>query len=255
MSAKIKMIVTDLDGTLLRDDKTVSEQTKDVLRRCRKIGVKTVFATGRGRSGENLVPLEFFDGQIVNNGAIAYAGESLIYNSLIKCETLRPLLVACDKRGLKAAAQRNNVHYSNFDVLKEWEQFREHEIVDFSSFDKETEKMYVLINSQDDVSFIKDILPSELYMIVSREGLAMIMHKDATKSKAVDALARFWGIDRSEIVAFGDDVNDIDLLFYAGLGIAMGNAVEEVKAISDFVCLNNEEDGLAHWIMTNIIAE
>jgi len=147
------------------------------------------------------------------------------------------------------------VHYSNFDVLKEWEQFREHEIVDFSSFDKETEKMYVLINSQDDVSFIKDILPSELYMIVSREGLAMIMHKDATKSKAIMALAQHWGIAQNEIIAFGDDVNDIDLLSYAGIGIAMGNAVEEVKAISDFVCLNNEEDGLAHWIMTNIIAE
>ena len=71
------MIVTDLDGTLLRDDKTVSERSKKVLHRYREIGMKTVFAAGRGKSGENLVPLDCFDGQIVNNGALALARDGL----------------------------------------------------------------------------------------------------------------------------------------------------------------------------------
>jgi len=253
MYTSIKMIVTDLDGTLLRDDKTVSKLSKETLHRCREFGTKIVFATGRGRSGEHIVPLEYFDGQIVNNGALAYAGNSLVYNRLIQCEMARPLLIACNQRGLKTAAQLNNVHYSNFDVIKEWSQFREYELVDFSLYDKETEKIYSLINSQEDTAFINSILPNDLYMTVSREGMAMIMHKDATKSAAATALAQYWGISQSEIVAFGDDVNDIDLLTSVGIGIAMGNALSEVKAAADFVCLSNEEDGLAKWLMSSFI--
>jgi len=68
MDSSIKMIVTDLDGTLLRTDKTISERTKDVLRQCRKCGIKVVYATGRGGSAEQRAPSELFDGRISMNG-------------------------------------------------------------------------------------------------------------------------------------------------------------------------------------------
>jgi len=74
------------------------------------------------------------------------------------------------------------------------------------------------------------------------------MHKDATKSKAAASLVQFWDIASSEILAFGDDLNDIDMLSYAGIGVAMGNALDEVKAAANYICLSNDEDGVAHWI-------
>ena len=86
-------------------------------------------------------------------------------------------------------------------------------------------------------------------MVVARDGMAMIMNKEATKSKAVEKLAKDWGINQSEIVAFGDDINDIDMLTYVGIGVAMGNAVNEVKDIADEICLSNEEDGIVEWIL------
>ena len=52
----------------------------------------------------------------------------------------------------------------------------------------------------------------------------MIMHREATKSKALDEIARVWGIERTEIVAFGDDLNDVDLLVYAGIRVATGKS-------------------------------
>ena len=76
----------------------------------------------------------------------------------------------------------------------------------------------------------------------------MVMHKDATKAKAIEELARIWGISQSEIVAFGDDLNDIDMLSYAGISVAMGNALDEVKAVADFICETCDNDGVAKWI-------
>ena len=83
--------------------------------------------------------------------------------------------------------------------------------------------------------------------------MAMVMHKGATKSKAVSALALYWGINRLEIAAFGDDSNDIDLLSDVGVGIAMENALDEVKAVADHICDTNENDGVAKWIEENIL--
>jgi hydroxymethylpyrimidine pyrophosphatase-like HAD family hydrolase len=80
----------------------------------------------------------------------------------------------------------------------------------------------------------------------------MIMHRDATKMKAIAALAAHWNIDAQDIVAFGDDLNDIDMLAGCGIGVAMGNALDEVKAIADDVCETNDNDGLATWLKRHV---
>lgn len=74
-----------------------------------------------------------------------------------------------------------------------------------------------------------------MHLYVSRDGLAIITHEEAVKSKAVDALADYWNIEQNEIVAFGDDTNDIDLLEHCAIGVAVGNALDEVKAVADYM--------------------
>ena len=98
------------------------------------------------------------------------------------------------------------------------------------------------------LKFIEDNLPESLYLSVARDSLAMIMHKGATKAKAIAELSRYWSISESEIVVFGDDVNDIDMLSSAGIGVAMGNAIDKVKAIADYICNDCDMDGVARWI-------
>ena len=273
MNHPIKMIVSDLDGTLLRTDKSISEHTKSVLALCRKSGIKVVYATGRGGSADRVAPSGFFDGKITMNGAVAKissaakytdsaitdspafdftsADFTIVYNRLIPYQTARPLLIACDKRGLKITSEMSGMHYSNFDVSAKWPNFinsEEFKITDFSQHDIDAEKIYSTDLTPEDVLFIKKQLPDTLHFIMARDGLAQIMHKEATKSKAIAELAHIWGIAPSEIVAFGDDLNDIDMLSFVGIGVAMENALDEVKSVSDFVCLSNDEDGLAKWI-------
>ena len=247
-----KMIVSDLDETLLRTDKSISEYTKNVLMKCRELGIKVVYATGRGGSAEIRAPSHLFDGKITMNGAMAKIDNNVIYSRLIPYETARPLLMACDKYGLKITSELSGMHFSNFNVSNEWSIITDFEIVDFSKHRIDAEKLYMIIEKSDDIEFVKKNLSSGLYLTVSKDGLGQVMHKDATKSKAIAALAQNWGIDRSEITAFGDDLNDIDMLKYVGIGVSVENAHEEVKKVSKYKCLCNNEDGVAKWIVNNI---
>ena len=223
MKYSIKMIVTDLDGTLLRDDKTVSERTQAILRRCRDKGIKIVYATARGGDAEELTYGIPFDGFIANNGALAVAGDEVVYNRPVPDDFARLFLDICEARGLSAGSHRDHG------------------------------KLYVEDCGLEEDAFIKWLLPKDLYFVVSWNKVGMIMHREATKSNAVVALARRWNIMKEEIVAFGDDLNDIDLLGYAGYGVAMGNALEGVRAAAQYHCLGNEEDGLADWIERNVL--
>ena len=250
----IKMAVFDLDGTLLRTDKTISERTKTALHLCQNKGIKTAYATGRGSSAAIIVPPGLFDGKITMNGSVARAGNKIVYNSLIPCLTARPFLLACDKRGLKMTSELTGMHYTNFTIPDDWtDVVRNWEITDFSKHDKDAEKICTSDLTTEDIAFITDNLPANLYMVMAADGLAMIMHNDATKAKAVAALANHWEIAQSEIIAFGDDLNDIDLLEFAEVSVAMGNALDNVKAVANHICDTNDNDGAAKWMEENLL--
>lgn len=247
----IKLVAMDLDGTLLRTDKSISDFTKTVLGDCRRKGIKVIYATGRGGSAEERAPMEMFDGRIIMNGSVAYAGKKLIYNRPVKMDLARDLLIACDKYGLKTTAELSGMHYSNFNVNNEWSNITNYQIIDFRYHMLDAEKLYAVIQSDSDIEFIKKHIPQGLYLTVSRDKLAQIMHIEATKSKAINALAEYWGIKTKEIVSFGDDLNDIDMLTQCGIGIAMGNALDEVKKVADEICETNDNDGIVQWLLTH----
>ena len=252
MKIPIKMLVTDLDDTLLRTDKSVSERTKSVLRLCVDAGIKLVYATGRGDSAIKFIPFKIFSGKVVNNGAVAAVGDNVIYRRMVPYEAARPILIACDKRGLRVVSQCGDIDYANFNVSEMWSFIDSFEIVDFALHDKDAEKIYIDGCRPEDAAFIEAQLPENLYQIQSRDGFGQIMHREATKAKGVAALAQYWGISQSEILAFGDDMNDVDMLSYAGIGVAMENALDEVKAAADYTCQISDNDGLAEWILTNL---
>jgi len=250
----IKMIVTDLDGTMLKTDLSISERTKNTLSLCRARGIKVIYATGRETFAADRVTAGVcFDGRIIMNGAVAAIDDTVVYSRLIPYIVARPLLMACDQYGLKTASQGNVTHYSNFIVSDEWPFITSFQVVDFSKHNKEAEKLYMVVRNRDDVLFIEKHLPKELYLSVSRDNLAMVMHREATKSKALAEMARVWDIKQAEIVAFGDDLNDIDLMVYAGIGVAVENALDETKAAADYACDTNDNDGVAKWLEENVL--
>ena len=253
MNNSISMIVVDIDGTLLRDDQTVSEFTISTLRKCKEKGIKLVYATARGISAQKLVPIELFDGFARMGGAIAYAGDKLVYSKCISTLEARDLLNTADKAGIKIAAELNSKHYSNFKIDKVWDWLTYYEICDFNNLDIDVEKIYALPETQEEIELLKSSSPKGKRIIVTRDNFFMVMHEEAVKSKAVIAIADYWKIKKSEIAAFGDDIMDIDLLEYCDFGIAVGNALEEVKAAAKYICDTNENDGVAKWLEENVL--
>jgi len=245
-----RMIVTDLDETLLRSDKSISVHTIAILKKCRDAGIKMVYATARGGSAERITPAGIFDGKISRGGAIAKTGDKIIYSRLIPYQIARPILIACDKRELKTTLETADIKRTNYGD----------NAVDFSQHDIDAEMISFVGLTSDDQAFVRSLLPENLYfMAMSDIGgsyggyYGMIMHKDATKLKAVSELARLWGIAMSEITAFGDDVNDLEMLANCGTGIAVENAIDEAKAAAGHICGANDEDGVARWLEENVL--
>jgi hydroxymethylpyrimidine pyrophosphatase-like HAD family hydrolase len=81
----------------------------------------------------------------------------------------------------------------------------------------------------------------------------LITHKLVDKGRALKAFMRYYGIEREETTAFGDNTADIPMLVASGTGVAMGNAVSRVKEIADFITISNDEDGVAEYIETYLL--
>jgi len=244
----IKMIAADLDDTLLRDDQTVSDRTVSALEKCRNKGIKVIYATARGQSAQKIVSPDWFDGYVRMSGAVAFAGEIPVYRKIISTVETRDLLLAADKAGISIAAEISGRHYTNFDLSKVWDAMDNFEISDFKTLDVEAEKMYAITKSETEIELLKSHLPKGLSINTTRYMFTMILHEEATKAKAVAALADYWDITFAEIAAFGDDTPDMGMLEYSGVGVAMGNATDEVKSAANYVCDTNENDGVVKWI-------
>ena len=161
----------------------------------------------------------------MNNGALARSAGETIYSRFIPADIVQSLFSECKIRKIDAGVSLHGA---------------------------ETGKFWIEGCTVEDTVIIKKLLSENLYFTIANDRLGMVMHKDATKAKAVIALAKYWGISQSEIVAFGDDLYDIDMLSYAGIGVAMENALDEVKAASNLVCMTNDNDGIAEWLKVNI---
>jgi Cof subfamily protein (haloacid dehalogenase superfamily) len=250
---KIKMLALDLDGTLLRDDKTISERTNCVLSECRKKGIKIICATARGNIG-GIIPDDYFDGLVLKSGAVAYIGDNLVYNKTMNIDYVRPFLIKVNEIGLPTAIQNNDgIHYANYNVTEKWEYITNHKTVDFTAIKFDPDKIYVITETPDSVDFVKKHTPSDIHLFVSRDNISFLFHKDAVKSKAVVVIAEHWGIEQTEIVAFGDDLVDVEFLQNCGVGVAVGNALEEVKAVANYICDTNEYDGVANWLEEHVL--
>jgi len=246
----IQAIVTDLDDTLLRRDKTLSERTIHALRHCRAKGIKVILATGRGMSAKALIPFELFDSHILMNGAQAAIGGAAVYERVIRPEVFRPFLQRMSGLGICAAAEINGVHFANFAVSSKWT--RDYVLTDFKDLSESAEKLYAVVDSAAKAGHVRASLPAGLYAHFTKDDLALITHHEATKHRALAAVLDAWSIPFADAVAFGDDSNDKEMLERCGIGVAMGNALAEIKETADGICGDCDSDGVAGWIFAHI---
>lgn len=255
----IKMIVTDLDRTLLKDDKTISPYTAETLEELRRRGIPFVIATARpARAVRKQLDFLRFDGAVYFNGAVTTAGEETLDSCLISGALNIVSAILRDKPDTLVSVEMEDYLYSNMppESLGHWgsDYCRTMDFREIAG--RKVEK--ILISSphvppEGWAEEYKKYIPEELYMQVSEGTLLMVMRREATKLGGIRRLAEHFRVELSQAAAFGDDLNDIDILRACGVGVAVENALPEVKAAADAVCASNQEDGVARWIRENVL--
>lgn len=151
------------------------------------------------------------------------------------------------------AVEIEDILYANFNVSALWSHTQA-EQTDFTNLpDKSADKIIICLSSIEDIKRYEKYLTDDLYIELNDGRLGLIMHKSATKQSAIKIIADRMGLGFNDIVAFGDDYNDIGMLRECGTGVAVINALDEVKAAADCVCDSNDNDGVAKWIGENIL--
>ena len=249
------IILSDLDGTLFRDDKSISAFTKETIRQAQAKGLLFGICTSRAKVNA----VKFLEGiepdiLITNGGGIVYYQDKKIYDCEFTVEEIRKLIAAAfEVFGKDVIISADNEHalYSNSrDELgdKFWT------YNDFSDFRETCMKMCIESLDKEKVEKVASVIGLDQidYLPFSDIPWYKLSKKAATKEKAIEELCRHLNIESSQIAAFGDDFNDIEMLKLCGKGIAMENAIEEVKNAADQVCASNEKDGVAKWIKDNL---
>jgi Cof subfamily protein (haloacid dehalogenase superfamily) len=255
----VKLVITDLDNTLLRRDKTVSDRTVQAFRRLRELGIRTSFATARPKRAvfqylDILEKIEF-DAMVIHNGADIYCGGTLAANYGISPETAGELAREFTRMGLRVGVELDDRNYSNYDAGAEWEGMQ-YVLTDFNSLpDKPADKIIIHKPSKADIKQVQSIIPENLYIEMNEGILGLIMSREATKLRAMRFLSEKYGVAPSEIAAFGDDLNDIEMLRESGFGVAVSNALDEVKAVANHICGDCDDCGVAQWLERRVIAE
>ena len=245
----MKMIVTDLDCTLLRNDKTISPYTIDILRRVQQTGVKIAIATARPkRAATQYIRAINADAAILHNGAVIYTGDTHYNSYTIPNQTGTDILqhIAARHPNIRASVEIDDALYANFEIdAPGWENTR----TDFTDLpNKPIDKMMFSADDPESIKAIQAMLHKDFNVILGEGWLLMAMHKNACKYLGVKEVAAKFNITPADVVAFGDDTNDVEKLKHCGIGVAVENAIDAAKAVADYVCASNEEDGVARWL-------
>jgi hydroxymethylpyrimidine pyrophosphatase-like HAD family hydrolase len=276
-----RMVAIDLDGTLLRKDGTMGERTRLALQAAVRQGIKVVICTGR-RFRTTLpilaelqlaVPVIVHGGQLIKD---AGTYETLHHNYLskdfslnvvkfLKAHGVTPIVyVDLFTQGIDIYLDNERDGHPFHLKYLEYNRPHCHFVGDVTRvFCPQTIHVGALADRPSlerlNVRLEREFGGSIRHLIMNNtndEGAFLeIMRPDSSKWRALSRLIEMEGLTPEEVICIGDEVNDLEMIKHAGLGVAMGNAIQAVKAVADYITLSNEDDGVAHVVEQFLLKE
>ena len=257
----IKMIVCDLDGTLLSGKSNIPEENIAALRRAMDAGVQVVIASGRmieatvpiaERIGVN-APLSLFNGAM----AYDYQNDRILCGATIPCETAQEVLRALEERGTYVQAFPGRGFY--MERKNHWTDYYENKISVIGTevgmplsrwLETEVYKLLCLGEPAELDAVIREFSPRfpEVTFVKSGETHLEIIARGVDKASGMADISRLTGISPDEMMAFGDEMNDLPMLKYVGEGYAMENAVPGVLKEMRRIAPRNTDHGVARIV-------
>lgn len=264
----IKLVALDLDGTLLRSDKTLSKRNLAALKAAYEGGMKIVPTTGRFFSmmPECIRDLDFIEYAITINGACVYDVKSgtSVYEAELPVETAEKIMEYLDGYDVIYDCYMNNAGWMTRSLWNKADEYAPdiyyqrliHDfrtpVDDLRSFIHEAGKGVQKIQFfAKDMALRKELMDSlserfpELSVSSSVRNNVEINAGAANKGDALAALCRHLNFTTDNVIAFGDGLNDLSMIKTAGIGVAMDNGCNEVRLAANRIALTNDEDGVA----------
>lgn len=263
-----KLLVCDFDGTLYTDDFKVSQQTIDAVQEFKNNGGKFVIATGRlYQAIKPFAKLFDLTDEIITyqgSGVYDLKSDQLLMSKEINCDLsvevyeylyknysdiTSPMLFYDDK----CIVEEQNAYNQYFASIVKVPLVCVGQRLDTYVKEQNINARKILSLTINEhirgvISDLQQRFGDKLNINQSSKGLLECVNKQASKGNAVQWIAQRYGIKREEVCAIGDSENDNSMLIYAGLGVAMGNAMSETIAVADMVCDTNNNDGVSKVI-------
>ena len=252
-----RMLLFDVDGTILSSDGSFSPITLKFIKVCKNKGYLIGILTARSRSRKNLcllaqVPYDFI---AFYNGAQIYAKDHMIENNVLPFEQTFCMLQKLNNDfpdiGIDIHLEPWNFSNVCEEIYHMWTDKRKTCIhndlpkYDIQRIRLESEKLITIT--------LQNYMVHESNLYYTRYSDAIIVHKNANKGYAAKKAAEIFDIPLSQIIAFGDDVTDIDMIKIVGTGVAMGNAIPALKRSAKYVTATNDRNGVASWITKHLL--
>lgn len=255
-----KLLVLDLDDTLLRDDLTISEKNKTAIKAAVEKGVTVVLGSGRAP----IAMRKYIQALDLNQYGICYNGtmvvdlenQKTIFQKNIALEDAKYLFEYMKPFDVDVQTYIGNTLY-----VKEFKETTKRyceitgmiaEVVELEKDIKQDVVKVLLVGEHDYLAKIQEEvqpkIKDRLHVFFSKAHYLEFTNIEANKGLAVEFLANHLGITKEEVICVGDSFNDAYMIQYAGLGVAMENAYSEIKEMADYVTKSNMEDGVAHVI-------
>lgn len=269
-SSKIRAVFLDLDGTLNNDDKIITERTRSALMRAQIQGVRLVLASARPSPGlykeRDILHLQEYGGVLMsyNGGRIVDAATGkVLFETAMNIKTAKEILRMLEKLPVTPILDDGCRFYvtdpDGYKVPYECQNNRMtcmqvNNLADFLWF----APIKILLSVQPELlseikAQIACLLPRELTVVQTAPFYLEIIPSSINKGQGIVDTCRALEICPEETAAFGDAENDIPMLKAAGVGVAMGNASDGVKAAADEVTAGNNDDGIALWLEKNLL--
>ena len=250
----MKLFLFDLDGTLLNSDKRISKRTLEVLKKCRQNGHLIGVSTSRSEQNSLFFLSELNpDITITSGGALVKKNGEYIYKAEISADETTTIIETVRNvcgQDCEIAVDTLHKHFWNYkvDPKEQDHSWGDSIYTDFKDFHYSSLKISVEIFDEKHAEELKRLLPGYDCVRFSDGYWYKFTKEGITKEKAIEETCSICNVNLEDVIAFGDDFADIGMLKLCGIGVAMGNAIDEVKEIADIVIGSNDEDGIAEYL-------
>lgn len=250
----IKMVATDIDGTIFIPEKEFTSGVKNCIKKLSESGIKVVLVTGRMNAAATKIAKDLgLDTPVISyQGGLVVDNSKKLYERYLTLEQTEKILEWAKKENIHINLYNDDILYSEKDCYEVQRYCNnlhtEHTIRNFDEIKKDKiNKLLAIDYSNPDritryEKELQEIFP-DLYIVKSTPYFLEFSNPEASKKCAVEFLQNYWGLKKEEILTIGDQNNDIALLQAGGIKIAMGNATDELKEIADYITDSVYQDG------------